>query len=277
MNKICCIVSDLDGTLLMEDHSLSAEVISAVHAYQQQGGLFTIATGRPLLTTRSIVEQLGIHIPVILCNGAVIASAGEVLERRTLPAAKLSFMLIDAYNKGLTPLLFRGEDIIAFNQNEHIKAYEHKEAIICKQVSITDSCWQTSELEKVILIGEIEHVMAFLQTWRARLEDVIDIFQSEPTFVEIVSTHTSKGTAIKRLAELLHIDPNQVMAIGNQMNDLSMMQQAGVGVAVANSPIALKAAAHYVCTQAYGLGVIEAIRTVVQKGERTNENKRLSP
>jgi len=262
-SMIRCIVSDLDGTLLAPDHSLPTEVVRAIQAYKAKGGLFTIATGRPLLTAQSIIEQIGIEIPVILCNGAVLASFGKVIERKSLKAALLADMLIDAHARGLMVLLFREEGIEVFARNEEVEAFEHKEQVQCKLVSVASSSWRSGELEKVILLGNIEAVEVLWHSWSPKLKYIAEKFQSEPNYVELISAETSKGKALERLSDMLGISKESIMAIGNQMNDLPMLQAAGVGVAVANSPAELKAASNYVCSASYGEGVIEAINHFV--------------
>ena len=257
-STIRCIVSDLDGTLLAPDHSLPTEVVKAIQAYKAKGGLFTIATGRPLLTAQSIID-----IPVILCNGAVLASSGKVIERKSLEAALLADMLIEAHARGLMVLLFREEGIEVFARNEEVEAFEHKEQVQCKLVSVASSSWRSGELEKVILLGNIEAVEALWHSWSPKLKYIAEKFQSEPNYVELISAETSKGKALERLSDMLGISKESMMAIGNQMNDLPMLQAAGVGVAVANSPAELKAASNYVCSASYGEGVIEAINHFV--------------
>lgn len=269
ISNIRCIVSDLDGTLLMPDHSLSNEVVTAIRRYTEEGGLFTIATGRPLFTAQSIIDQIGIELPVILCNGAVLATSGEVIERKSLDTAVLADMLVEAHERGLMVLLFREASIEVFARNEDIEAFEHKESVACTLVSITDPDWRTGELEKVILLGELDRIEALWSHWASQLHNVVEKFQSEPHYVELISAEASKGKALERLSELLGIDRQSMMAIGNQMNDLPMLQAAGVGVAVANSPDELKSAAHYVCTASYGTGVIEAINQLAY-GRSTN-------
>jgi len=262
-SPIRCIVSDLDGTLLMPDHSMSNEVVMAIQQYTNNGGLFTIATGRPLLTAQSIINQLDIEIPVILCNGAVLASSGKVIERSSLDTISMADMLTDANERGLMVMMFREETIEVFARNEEVAEFEHKESVTCNIVSVSSSSWKTGELEKVILLGNIDTIEAVWRHWSPVLNHSVEIFQSEPNYVELVSAEASKGKALERLSDMLGISKESMMAIGNQMNDLPMLQSAGIGVAVANSPDKLKAAANYVCTASYGAGVIEAINNIV--------------
>src|SRR5690606_21736155 len=124
----------------------------------------------------------------------------------------------------------------------NVLAFKHKEAVKCKLISITDVSWTRAELEKVILIGDIAKIEALWSNWSAQLQHNVELFQSEANYMELVASGTSKGHALERLSEMLNIDKQNIMAIGNQMNDLPMLQAAGVGVAVANSPEELKSA-----------------------------------
>lgn len=271
MKDIRLVVSDLDGTLLSPDHSVPRSVITAIRKYVREGGLFTIATGRPLYTARSVIEQMGIDIPVILCNGAVMAVGGHVLERRTLSAATLDGLLSDAHAEGIDVLLFRERGIEVFGRNAAIEAFEHKESVACSVVDASSGAWRGGEMEKAILLGDMGKVEAVLSRWRSALGQEIAVYQSEPNYVEVVKNGVNKGAGLLRLSAMLGVRTEQMMAIGNQMNDLPMLQQAGVGVAVANSPDELKRSADYVSAAPYGGGVVEAIEQFVYGGNERCE------
>ncbi|MCI3926888.1 HAD family hydrolase [Paenibacillus sp. TRM 82003] len=271
MKDIRLVVSDLDGTLLSPDHKVSRSVITSIRKYVREGGLFTIATGRPLYTARSVIDQIGIDIPVILCNGAVLAAGGHVLERSMLRAVKVADLLSHAHAAGLNVLLFRESGIEVFDRNAEIDAFEHKESVVCKVVEPESKEWRGGELEKAILLGDMHQVKAVLEHWKSVLDTDISVFQSEPNYVEVVSGGVNKGTALLRLSVMLGVRPEQIMAIGNQMNDLPMLRQAGIGVAVANSPDELKKNADYVCHTSYGGGVVEAIEQLVYGGNERCE------
>lgn len=266
MSAIRLIVSDLDGTLLSPDHQLPADVLGTVQQYMRQGGYFTLATGRPLASARKTISRFGIELPVILCNGAVLAKGDTIIESHGMPAAVVSELLMTAHESGLHVLMFRRSNIHAFHRSTAIENYEHKEEVECSIVSVNSSDWQSGDLDKAILIGSIEQSRRIWQAWKERLNGQVAAFQSESDYLELVPGQVSKGAALLRLTELLDIRPDEVLAIGNQMNDLTMLQAAGIGAAVANSPQELKNAADYVCQAAYGQGVIEAIEHLVYGG-----------
>lgn len=267
MRGIRLIVSDLDGTLLSPDHSLSEHVARAIRQYVKEGGLFTVATGRPYRTAQPVIKELGIDIPVILSNGAVLAAGGRVLERYCLSARAIADMLLDFHLTGLNVLLFREHEIQTFARTGEIEAYEHKERVSCSVVSALSFRWMTGELEKVIVIGDLVAFKTVWDRWESVHRHTVSPFQSEADYVELVSGQVSKGFMLQRLSSTLGIEAKRIMAIGNQMNDLSMLRAAGIGVSVANSPIELQMASDYVSQASYGAGVIEAINRFVYGGK----------
>lgn len=261
------IVSDLDGTLLSPEHELTDSVKEAVAAFTKKGGLFTFATGRTLLTAESFEQELGLGMPYILCNGSVIAQKGEIMESSAFRAGDVDSLLEEARHADLDAFLFREDGVFVFRQSEMVRRYERKERINCTELSYADSDWRESYVQKMILMGD----MSVIQELWGRHEyahALYAAFQSEINYWEIIPGGQSKGAALKRLARRLQIKPEEVMALGNQLNDLDMLQYAGIGVAVANAHEALKAEADYVCRRSYGEGVVEAIEKFCLQHDR---------
>ncbi|WP_162616094.1 HAD family hydrolase [Paenibacillus lutimineralis] len=268
MNPIRLIVSDLDGTLLSADHALPSSTATAIREYVSRGGCFTLATGRPFITARPIIQQLGLDLPIILCNGAVLAQAnGMPLERSGISLASLYNLLNAADQSGLDVLLFCGDEVQTLARNINIAAYERKEGVTCSLFNLHEIQESGTEIEKAILLGPVELSRRLFAEFADRppaLHSSIAAFQSEDNYLELVPGQVSKGTALQRLAATLDIPLDQVMAIGNQLNDLPMLEAAGIGVAVANSPDELKQAADYVCGASYSEGVLEAMERYIE-------------
>lgn len=260
LSKIRLIVSDLDGTLLSSDHRLTEQVKSAVKHYSRSGRMFTIATGRPNLTVRSIINEMSIQTPYILCNGSVIGHRDEIIEKNTLTSKDLLKVITDSDQNGLTPLLFAEKEIFVVRKTKDVESFEHKEEFQCTLLDNMETMSQVQELFKIILIGDMDVIQSVWKHNVPRMQHKYATFQSESNYLEIVPENHSKGTALIRLMEMLEMCPEEVLAIGNQLNDLDMLEKAGIGVAVANSHPLLKKSANYVCTKSYGDGVIEAIQ-----------------
>ena len=259
MSKIRLVVSDLDGTLLSPDHLLTESVKEAVQRFVRSGGLFTIATGRFGLTAKSVVEELDIDIPYILCNGAVIADRHRVREAVLLELAELAPLLEEADRRDVTVMLFDEDGVSALRRTPDVERFEYKEKIGCRIIDPASGHWKNGSVQKVLLIGDMKKIRSIWNSHSAGFRQTYSTIQSEDDYFEIIPANQSKGEALKKLARMLNVDRSEVMAIGNQLNDLDMIRNAGIGVAVANSHDDLKKYATYVCARSYGDGVVEAM------------------
>ncbi|CAG7657191.1 Cof-type HAD-IIB family hydrolase [Paenibacillus allorhizosphaerae] len=259
MSSIRLIVSDLDGTLLSEDNRLSDSVIDAVRRFRASGGLFTIATGRFGPSAQPIVDSLDIDIPYILCNGCVIADRHKIWETAQLPLGEIAPFLLGADQAGVTVLLFGEDGIRTLRATPETEYFVKREGLPCIPLDSGDETWPDRPVQKVVLIGEMNRIKPLWDRHRSGFASEYAAVQSEDHFFEIMPARQSKGEALKKLMVHLGVAPSEVMNIGNQLNDLDMIEQAGIGVAVANSHDELIRQASYVCRNSYGDGVVEAM------------------
>jgi hypothetical protein len=258
VGNIRLIVSDLDGTLLSPDHRLTDTVREAVRRFVHSGGLFTIATGRFAPSVQPIVEALSIDIPYILCNGAVIADRRRIWAASSLPVEELAPFLAEADRQGVAVLLFQETGANAFRRTRDVELFEQKEGITCRLVNPAEE-WRGGPVQKALLIGDMERIRTIWETYRPGFRRTYTTIQSEDDYFEIIPDNQSKGAALTTLMKLLRVEPQEVMALGNQLNDLDMLCRAGIGVAVANSHPELISRADFVCCRSYGDGVVEAM------------------
>lgn len=261
MNRIRLIVSDLDGTLLSVNHELTVPVKEAIQRFRADGGLFTFATGRFGPSTRSVVEELDIEIPFILCNGSILADREKIWEIATLSLEDLAPFLLEADRNELTVMLFNEAGVRIFRHSPDVELFEQKEGISCECIDPQSSFWTAGDntVQKVLLIGDMRQIHSIWGRYKAGFNKSYATVQSEDDFFEILPPNQSKGEALKKLMAALKISPSEVMSIGNQLNDMDMIEHAGIGVAVANSHPELKKKASYVCSNGYGDGVVEAM------------------
>lgn len=259
MCAIRLVVSDLDGTLLSSEHRLTAEVKEAVREFRKRGGLFTFATGRPLLTAAAFATELRLELPYILCNGSVMAEKGKLIDSAAFQAGELAELLEEADDAGIDAFMFHEDSITVFRATDTVRVYERKERFPCTVKSRHSDDWKEAAVQKIILMGDVPLIRKLWEPYAAGFGGRFSAFQSEANYWEIVPGGRSKGWALGKLAGRLGIRREEIMALGNQMNDLDMIRYAGIGVAVANSPDSLKAEADYVSASAYGDGVVEAM------------------
>ncbi len=284
VNRIRLIISDLDGTLLSPESKLKQPVIDEINRFRAMGGLFTIATGRPLATTKPIADKLHIDLPLILCNGAVIAQEGQPVSRYDYSLYEAAPLLHEAHCRGLNVLMFCGSEVFTFKYTEDTHYYERKENISCRVLAISAINWKYRRVDKVILLGDIDVSRSLWGKYNAILGKRLTTIQSEHNYLEIIDRRCSKGNAAAKLAHMLQIHPNEIMTLGNECNDISMIRMAGIGVAVANGHEQLKAEADYISSKANGDGVIEAIKLFATESvasatvnqEKASESRELS-
>lgn len=253
------VVCDLDGTLLSPEQEVTDSVAEALRTYRQLGGMVTIATGRPMMSAARIAEQLQLELPAIYCNGAVVAAPNKTWHSTEFAASPFLALWQGAIREGVELLLFDNEKVYAAGRSPVIDAYERKEGIGCVTISEQDMR-TTRGLNKLLLIGSIAASTKLWEQMEPELRGQYAVLQSEDNFLEIVPRQVNKGAALLKLMEIIGVHANEVLAIGNQINDLELLQEAGTGVAVGNSHPLLMKHADYVCRDGYGDGVIEALR-----------------
>ena len=242
------LISDMDHTLLREDSSISRANLEAIARHVAGGGLFTVASGRAPAAIRAFPELLPyLNTPVIAGNGGMVCDlhTGEVFYRCSLPEGLEDLVagLMERFPE-MGVAVYSGLDgFYALRTNANIEdlAAREKRPALPATVETAELPWNKALLTQThAYMLEVE---AFL---RPRVEGLARIVFSEDTYLEILPLEVSKGAALKLLLERIGVPREQVVALGDAMNDLEMLQYAGTGVAVSNADPALRAAADFV-------------------------------
>lgn len=259
------VVADVDGTLVERGGEVSDRLREAVAAYQARGGLFTLATGRPTEAARHYLEDLAIQLPAIIFNGAQVF---DFRHNRPLWAAGLPVPLARralelARHYPVEPFLYLSGEILVAEESPEVADYARKDRIVCRPVGdlalyLADA-GGAEPPPKLLFIGPVEASLELIGRLDGEGLGPVNWVQSESDYIEILPRDTTKGTALERLASLLDVPLERVMAIGDQLNDLEMVRRAGAGVAVANAAPGLKTVADLVMAGRHGAGVVEAL------------------
>ena len=248
--KYKLLVTDIDDTLLTTDKRITDKVRDALFKAQDTGVTVAIASGRLPIGVRPFVEKL--RIPerggcYLAFNGGLILDGqgnilhSDVLDRRFL---KEVYTALRPYD--VTVLVHTHAKIFTDN-NQNSYAYTEPEALHqplhLLDNLLTDVDW---ELHKILIAGEPELLREVEPVLKAKLGDELDIFLSAPWFLDVMPKGVNKGRGVRYLAQRLGIGMDEVIACGDSYNDLSMVQAAGLGVAMRNAEEDLKAAADYV-------------------------------
>lgn len=239
------ICTDLDGTLLRNDKTISDTNIKAIEYFKQNGGLFTFVTGRMPNFVDDIAQQIKPNAPIGCVNGGGLYDYKnkKYLWTSVMPDEVLEMIkCID--NKfpdvGIQTCTFEksyfSKDNITMKKFREVTNAEN---FICHYAEVKEP------IAKIIFGSESdEEIMEIKETLEHHpLADKFDFIRSERTLYEILPKGICKGTSIKKLCENLNIDINQTIALGDYNNDISMFNTAKIGIAVSNAcSEALKAA-----------------------------------
>ncbi|WP_119072303.1 Cof-type HAD-IIB family hydrolase [Aggregatilinea lenta] len=269
------IVSDLDGTLLNTAHQITPFTDAAVRVAIEQGVLFTVATGKTFPSTEDVIQRYGITIPVITNNGTVLNGVdGSMIWERPIPLDIALESIELARREGILPIVYAGPELIVAPLNGSHDAIDRNMAILMAHYEpaarvvddLAQALTDAYKPHKIIFMNadDLPSVAAFQDTLAETFAGRADVMRSGLiSLFEILPRGVSKANALAVLLDYLDIDPAETMAVGDNSNDLEMIRMAGVGVAMGQSPDAVRAQADYVTGTNDEDGVGHAIHTFV--------------
>lgn len=264
------VAMDLDDTLLRDNLTISPRVVKAIQKAQEKGVKTTIATGRMPISARPYAEQLGLDVPVITYNGAMIQQvlSGEILFRRVIPSALAAEIVQDVAQRGFYVQVYLQNRVIASQLNKRSQQYARTASVRIEEADLSILLSQEPEgVEKILLIAEENELNQLTPLLAQRYGEMVHLTKSKPIFLEMTDSKVNKGVALAALAKKFGVAQKDVMAIGDSFNDLEMIKYAGLGVAMGNARKEIKEQANIVTSTNEEDGVAEAIeRYVLQEG-----------
>lgn len=264
------LVIDIDGTLLNPEGKISAPTQAAVQDAQRAGIIVTLATARRYCNTKQIADELGLNIPLILYDGALIVKhpQGTILHRQTL-AASIGQQAVDILVRhGVQPVVHPDTGLHeqiwtgpADFDNLWLDAYFTTFPDMMRRMPYAQLCAGHADPLRVVAFDAEETILRVSPEIAALDCSWTSIKRGNYGSAELVVMHagTSKASGMAALVEQFDLSLSQVMAIGDNNNDISMLQCAGWGVAMGQAPPAVKAAANAVTASNAGHGVAQAI------------------
>jgi 5-amino-6-(5-phospho-D-ribitylamino)uracil phosphatase len=273
------VAIDLDGTLLRKDGTMGERTRRALQAAVKQGVRVVICTGRRFRTSLPILAELQLAVPVIVHGGLLIKDAGtyETLHHNYLSRDLSLEMVRFLKAHGVPPIVYvdlftQGIDIYLDNERDghpfHLKYLERNRPhchfvgdvteVFCPQTIHVGALADRASLERL----EVRLVREFGSSVRHL---IMNNTNDEGAFLEIMRPDSSKWRALSRLIEMQGCTPEQVICIGDEINDLEMISHAGLGVAMGNAIPAVKAVADYVTRSNEEDGVAHVVEQYVLK------------
>lgn len=250
MSKLLCV--DLDGTLLDDDKNVSSGDKAAILEALENGHKFAIVTGRPLASALKVAKESGLMIEgsyIATFNGGQVydCSKGEIISEVRMPIEYAEYVFKKAKEAGLHVHTYKDEYVVCDRESDELKFYLKNTKL---ESIIDDNPLGVLDKNPIKLIVMSLNGREVLEPFRDSLKEwcegkLSSIF-SNPCLLEYSSPDIGKGNAIRQLSKLLSVDICDVIACGDEENDISMIEAAGVGVAMKNATDPVKAVADYI-------------------------------
>ena len=271
--KMICI--DMDGTLLNSKHEVSERNKKAIKEAIEKGIVVAITTGRIFKSAKIYADLLGIETPIVASNGGFIKEQDkeEIIYKSALTYDQLKVIdsVIKKHNLNVYYNLYNGiilektlNENHAYKQTNR-KAKRNEDKITILENVDVDKAFKENEgdILKAICI-ENENIDA-LNRAKKELREIegLEVVSSWSNNFEVMPKGTCKWSGVKQLAKILGIKENEIICIGDSENDLSMIQNAGFGIAMGNARKDVKEAAKYITDNNECDGVGKAIEKIV--------------
>ena len=263
--RLLCL--DLDGTVVGPGLTIRPRVQAAVREARERGVTLVVATGRMYRTAAPLAARLGAAAPLICYQGAYVreppdadGSPGAILRHRAMRVPVARDAIRWARERGFEPHLNLADELV-MEMGDRGADYERAAGISVRLVP--DLLRPGGAPTKVVALGLEDLPARHLAAARAEFEGRAQVTVSHPEYLEWTAPGVHKGRALRWLARRLRVPMAQVMAVGDQFNDLEMLAMAGHGVAMGGAPPEVRAAARYVTSSWHEDGVALAIEALL--------------
>lgn len=258
------LVLDIDGTLTNSKKEISVATGQAIQELMMRGQKVILASGRPTPGMRRYARELELDRYggyLLSFNGAKIVDCHteEIIYQRLLPLTLLPGLYRFAKENGCGLITYLGDDVIsAFPPDEYVELEARINGLPVKEkanfLEFVDfdinKCLMTAEPEKAALLEE---------QLQERYGSDASIYRSEPFFIEIMPPNVNKAASLDKILPVLGVSREDIVCCGDGFNDISMIEYAGVGVAMGNAQQVVKDAADYVTASNDEDGLIQVI------------------
>ena len=268
MTHIALVVSNVDGTLLTKDKTLTDDAKRAVRRLHEAGIGFTITSSRPTIGMRFLIEPLAITLPVGAFNGSCIVDPElKPIERHLIPAPAVERSLKVLNEFGIDIWLFTNDLWLTRHPDADYVPHE-KRAIRADPTIVEDFAPYLSSACKIV--GSTSDA-GLLQRCEAAIQQALGTqataVRSQSYYLDITPPGCDKGTFVQWIAKRLGISTDAVATIGDMQNDLAMFKTSGLSIAMGNATDDVKRSATLVTTSNENEGFAEAMEMVLKRNE----------
>ncbi len=258
------LVSDIDGTLVDPGKQLTDVTVAAVRRLEAAGIGFTVISARPRSGLLPLIERLGLDAPVGAFNGGIVfRRSGEVIEHHRIDPAVARGIWDLIGDAAVDRWVFADDRWYAStDQGAHVDS--ERRASAQEPVVTQDFADLLTRADKITFVSDDEPLLRALHDRVAPgFGERATVVQSQTYYLDVTAVEANKGTGIAELAAAFAVSLADTAAIGDQANDLPMLDRAGLSIAMGNAPQAVKDRADHITLGNDRDGVAHAIDTII--------------
>ena len=264
MSVIKLIMSDIDGTILDQNHQLDSHLLELMPLLKQSDIPFVLASARSPLGIAPISKELGItECPIACYNGALISLGDKILSQHTINKKEL-LLLHDFLKKEFPTVsinVYSGKDWLVNTIDEWVEIEATITGESPKVTSLADFIRDEKTLvHKLLLIDNTDTIQKLQKTLSSIDFPQTDFYLSKDNYLEVTHNQVSKKQALLELANYYQLPLTSIMTLGDNYNDIPMIETAGLGIAMGNAPRDVKTCAKAVTDSNEQNGVSKAIK-----------------
>ncbi|MBQ9118833.1 MAG: HAD family phosphatase [Lachnospiraceae bacterium] len=258
------LVLDIDGTLTNSKKEITPATRTALLQLQENGVKVVIASGRPTPGIRKVAEELELARfgnYILSYNGAQIINCqtGDIIYQKTVPTELIPAIYDAALTHQVGLISYEGDGVIAATSIDRYMELEARiNSIPIREVPDFPN-YITFPVNKCLMTGEPEHLAVVEEALKQQFENRLNIYRSEPFFLELMPQNINKAYSLEKLLNALHFTREEMICCGDGYNDISMIEYAGVGVAMTNAQTAVREAADYITASNDEDGIVQVI------------------
>ena len=262
MGRIRLVCCDLDGTLLSDDKSIGEENIFWIKKLREEKEVpFVIVSGRYYPSVKRIADRISTTGPLSCVNGALLYDEeGNEIKSHTLPFEVAEYIYSLSTQYKVEMLAVKGKDWLLKRREGYL--FKEKKPIYITDgtlVSFKDALSSIPVNKLLFMAEEKEELNKLENEIRSKVGEGVSYYTGSD-FLEIMPAGTNKGQAIQDLSKLLRIPMSEIMVIGDDINDIEMLEEAGTSVVMENADQRIKALGDYITLKNNDNGVAHAIK-----------------
>ena len=249
--KYKLLVLDLDGTLTNSKKEITAHTLDTLTRAQEQGLKIVLASGRPTYGVAPLANKLQLDKYegyILSYNGGEIIDwkTKEMMYKNLLDPTVLPYLYKCAKDNDFAIVTYENEFVLTEKPDDE---YVLKEALLnVMTIKKVDNFLDAVKhpVAKCLIVGEPERLAILEKEMQETLKDKMGVFRSEPYFLELVPKGIDKARSLEVLLKEIGMTKDEMMAVGDGFNDLSMIRYAGMGVAMANAQTVVRDSADFI-------------------------------